>query len=210
MFYLRRISAPYLLSHCNKRSNHPLPNKNRRLVSARCRFTTTSSTKKDAHKLTSEEVEAVLEKANESMKAYYSYPPEKVIAAKKLKFEERHRDKQFYFQLGLASSLVCCFLITPFLGRKIAYDEEFRQKYVPSWYDYTLEKPKNAWTREELNQEIILLQKKLHERAIAGDFTPEKLEEMRRTLHKKPEKEEYAHFAQLHPGVDADEDLEDE
>ena len=47
------------------------------------------------------------------------------------------------------------------------------------------------------------------ERAIAGEFTPEKLEEMRRNLHKKPEKEEYAHFAKLHPGVEDDEDLED-
>ena len=50
---------------------------------------------------TPEEVEAALIKANETMKAYYSYPPEKVMAAKKLKFEERHRDKQFYFQLAL-------------------------------------------------------------------------------------------------------------
>ena len=38
------------------------------------------------------------------MKAYYSYPPDKVIAAKKLKFEERHRDKQFYFQVALGES----------------------------------------------------------------------------------------------------------
>ena len=34
-------------------------------------------------KMTAEEVEMALENANESMKAYYSYPPEKVIAAKK-------------------------------------------------------------------------------------------------------------------------------
>jgi hypothetical protein len=27
---------------------------------------------------------------------------------------------------------------------------------------------------------------------------------------KLPDKEEYAHFAQMHPGVDDDEDLEDE
>ena len=40
-----------------------------------------------------------LEKANESMKAYYSYPPEKVIAAKKLKFQQRLSDRQFILQL---------------------------------------------------------------------------------------------------------------
>jgi hypothetical protein len=53
---------------------------------------------------TPEEVEAALEKANESMKAYYSYPPEKVIAAKKLRFKQRLSDRQFYLQLGLSES----------------------------------------------------------------------------------------------------------
>jgi len=48
-----------------------------------------------------EELDAALHKANETMKAYYSYPPEKVMALKKAKFNERHRDKQFYFQLAL-------------------------------------------------------------------------------------------------------------
>lgn len=75
--------------------------------------TTTSSSISSTPKkpTTPEEVEAALIKANETMKAYYSYPPEKVIAAKKLKFEERHRDKQFYLQLALGelsiASIVC-------------------------------------------------------------------------------------------------------
>lgn len=108
-----------------------------------------------------------------------------------------------------ASSLVCAFILTPFLGRKIAYDEEFKEKYIPKWFDYTLNKPKNAWTKEELHEQVLILQHQLHQRAINGEFTPEKLDEMRRNLHKKPEKEEYAHFAKLHPGVDDDEELED-
>merc|ERR1712086_851657 len=161
-------------------------------------------------KLTAEEVDAALERANESMKAYYSYPPDKLIALKKLKFDERHRDKSFYFQLALGTSLLCTFLISPLMGRKIAYDEEFRRKYIPEWYDYSIESPKSAWTREELNQQVMMLQNRLHERAIAGEFSPEKLEEMRRNLQKKPEKAEHAHFSQLHPGVDSDEDLEDD
>jgi hypothetical protein len=107
-------------------------------------------------------------------------------------------------------TLLCSFLVTPFLGKKIAYDEEFRKKYIPEWYDYTIEKPKSAWTKEELHEQVMLLRTQLHERAIAGEFTPEKLEEMRRNLQKKPENPEYAHFAQLHPGVDADEELEDD
>ena len=160
--------------------------------------------------MTAEEVDAALEKANESMKAYYQYPVEKVIAAKKARFDNRHRGKDFYLQLGLGVSLVCSFLATPFIGRKIAYDEEFKQKYIPSWYDYTLEKPKSAWTRAELQEHVVKLRTELHERAIRGEFTPEKLEEMRRNLEKKPEKAEHAHFAQLHPGVDDDEELEDD
>ena len=55
--------------------------------------------------MTQEEVDAALEKANDSMKAYYSYPPHKVVAAKKLKFEQRHRDNQFYLQIGLGELL---------------------------------------------------------------------------------------------------------
>ena len=84
-------------------------------------------------------------------------------------------------------TLLCSFLVTPFLGKKIAYDEEFRKKYIPEWYDYTIEKPKSAWTKEELHEQVMLLRTQLHERAIAGEFTPEKLEEMRRNLQKKPD-----------------------
>mmetsp|Transcript_8951 Transcript_8951/g.11295 ORF Transcript_8951/g.11295 Transcript_8951/m.11295 type:complete len:213 (+) Transcript_8951:117-755(+) len=171
---------------------------------------TSSSSTSGRKAMTAEEVDAALEKANESMKAYYQYPVEKVIAAKKARFDNRHRGKDFYLQLGLGVSLVCSFLATPFIGRKIAYDEEFKQKYIPSWYDYTLEKPKSAWTRAELQEHLVKLRTELHERAIRGEFTPEKLEEMRRNLEKKPEKAEHAHFAQLHPGVDDDEELEDD
>ena len=57
---------------------------------------------------------------------------------------------------------------------------------------------------------MVAMQRQLHERAIKGEFTPEKLEEMRRNFDKvRPEKEEHAHFAKLHPGVDDDEELED-
>lgn len=170
-----------------------------------------STQPKSAKKVTPEEMEAALKKANESMKAYYSYPPDKVIAAKKERFKRRLSDKQFYLQLGLSVSLVGTFLLSPFLGRKIAHDPEFKESYVPKWFhQFVTERPKNAWTKEELQLEIMMLQTKLHERAIAGEFTPEKLDEMRRTMHKKlPEKLEYAHFAKMHPGVDDDEELED-
>lgn len=186
---------------------------NNNRVVARRKFSSPSSTtatSKSNNAMTAEEVEAALEKANESMKDYYQYPVEKVIAAKKARFNNRHRGKDFYLQLGLGVSLICSFLATPFLGRKIAMDAEFREKYIPTWYDYTLEKPKSAWTRAELQEHLVKLRTELHERAMRGEFTPEKLEEMRRNLKKKPEKAEHAHFAQLHPGVDDDEELEDD
>lgn len=169
-----------------------------------------SSPSTPGKKMSAEEMDAALEKANEAMKAYYSYPPEKVIAAKKLKFDQRHRDKQFYFQVALGTTMLCSFLLTPFLGRKIAHDEEFKKKYIPEWYDYSIEKPKSAWTKEELHQQVMQVQYDLHQRAIAGEFTPEKLEDMRRHLQNKPKEEKYAHFAKLHPGVDDDEELEDD
>ena len=188
--------------------------------------------------MSKEEVYRRLEEANETMKAYYSYPPDKVIKLKKERFNARHMDSAFYIQVFMgeckiisdrngrfllqhqqisfvmyrstASSLVCAFILSPFLGRKIAYDEEFKNNYIPNWFDFTLNKPKNAWTKEELHEQIVQLQKQLHERVIRGEFTPEKLDEMRRNLDRGvPVKEEYAHFAKLHPGVDDDEELED-
>ena len=97
---LQRIAPRLILSCCklnvNKCNQTRIPTS-----SVVRRGFSTSTTKKDATKLTAEEVEAALEKANESMKAYYSYPPEKVIAAKKARFDRRHRDKQFYLQLGI-------------------------------------------------------------------------------------------------------------
>lgn len=111
---LQRIAPRLILStckninRCNKTIvNSRVYNSNRVSTSAVVRRGfSTSTTKKDATKLTAEEVEAALEKANESMKAYYSYPPEKVIAAKKARFDRRHRDKQFYLQLGIGEYII--------------------------------------------------------------------------------------------------------
>ncbi len=98
---LRRI-APRLMARCHGSNSvaaviFPITHVN----IARRALSTPSKT---ANKATAEEVEAALEKANESMKAYYSYPPEKVIAAKKLKFKQRLSDRQFFLQLGLSES----------------------------------------------------------------------------------------------------------
>lgn len=112
---LQRIAPRLLLSSCNNINrfnktivNSSVYNSNRVSTSSLVRRGFSTTTKKDATKLTAEEVEAALEKANESMKAYYSYPPEKVIAAKKARFDRRHRDKQFYLQLGIGEYTSTC------------------------------------------------------------------------------------------------------
>lgn len=99
------------MARCSNDSNsgatRNLPNKSTAPFVASARRVAFSTPSKTANnKATAEEVEAALEKANESMRAYYSYPPEKVIAAKKLRFKQRLSDRQFYLQLGLSESRV--------------------------------------------------------------------------------------------------------
>jgi hypothetical protein len=84
-----------------------------------------------------------------------------------------------YLQGTIAGLFVIAFMSMPFLGKKIATDDEFRKRYVPSWYDYTVPKPDKAWTRQELHEQMLDVQRTLHERAIAGEFTPENIERMR-------------------------------
>ena len=59
---------------------------------------------------------------------------------------------------------------------------------------------------------MVQLQVDLHKRAINGEFTPEKLEEMRRHFDGKKaptEEGEDNGWNKLHPGVDDDEDIEE-
>lgn len=81
-------------------------------------------------------------------------------------------------QAGIVVVFLVAFMSTPFLGKKIARDEEFRKKYIPSWYDFTVKRPENPWTRDELHEQMLQVQSEIHNRAIAGEFTPEKLKEL--------------------------------
>lgn len=81
-------------------------------------------------------------------------------------------------QAGILVVFLVAFMSTPFLGKKIARDEEFRKKYIPEWYDYTVKRPENPWTRDELHEQMLQVQHDIHNRAIAGEFTPEKLKEL--------------------------------
>jgi len=93
-------------------------------------------------------------------------------------------------QLGIVAAFVAAFLATPFLGKKIARDEAFRERWVPKWYDYTVKKPENPWTRQELHEQMLAVQRDLHDRAIRGEFQPDKLEDLKRTL----EREAFGHL----------------
>jgi len=161
-------------------------------------------------KMTASERNEALRDANEKMKFYYENRPSIQTlkkSSRKLKFGD---ENSHFIQAGAISTFLCLFLFTPFLGKKIAQDEEFRKKYIPAYYDYTLEKPDYAWTRQELHEQMVQLQKELHERAINGEFTPEKLEEMRRHFNGVDPKNDEHGWGKIHPGVDDDEDVEDD
>jgi hypothetical protein len=85
-------------------------------------------------------------------------------------------------QAAVAVVFLALFIATPFLGRRIARDDEFRERWIPKWYDYTVQKPENSWTRDELHEQFLMVQMHLRERAIKGDFAPEKLDKLQSHL----------------------------
>lgn len=99
------------------------------------------------------------------------------------------------------------FIATPFLGKKLATDEEFR-KLVPSWYfdSYRMKIPERP-DRKTLHEQLIEMQKDLHERAIRGEFTKEKRDKM---VFTGDYKDDPYGWSKIHPGVDDDDDDDDE
>ena len=121
-----------------------------------------------------------------------------------------------YTQVGVVVAFLLAFAASPFLGKKIATDKEFREKYIPAWYDFTIKRPTSELSREEVHEQILQLQKEIRARAIRGEFSDEKLAKMRRYMDgldpdKKfdPDNDEHA-WSKLHPGVEDDEEVEDE
>lgn len=190
--------------------------------------------------MTASERHEALRDANEKMKFYYENRPSlKELNKHKKKFgDENHhfimagamstflclflftpflgkvsRSSLVLFNFFLLVELIRTLFVTSFFScheQKIATDDEFREKYIPKFYDYSIEKPDYAWTRAELHEQMVQLQMDLHKRAINGEFTPEKLEEMRRHFDGvNPEKDEHG-WGKIHPGVDDDEDIEED
>jgi len=124
-----------------------------------------------------------LKEANEQMKQYHE--TRELMKQGKLKSLKSGNEQSKTATAAQASVLVAflvAFMAMPFLGKRIAQDDEFRRKYIPSWYDFTVKKPENPWTREELHEQMLQVQHDVHRRAIAGEFTPEKLRELQNAM----------------------------
>ena len=130
---------------------------------------------------TQQEKEEYLHRANQEMERYH-------IAREQMRRNTtKNSDSSNSWsaqqaQLGIAVLFLGLFFTTPWLGRKIARDEEFRSKYVPDWYNFTVPKPERPWTRDELHEQMLQVHYELRQRAIRGEFTEDKLKQMENSL----------------------------
>jgi len=166
-----------------------------------------------------EKRDAAIQHANKAMKGYTQtriLAKRGLLPSKNRPQSDAHRSANA-IQLSLFISLGLAFIASPILGRKIATDDAFREKYIPAWYDFRVKPPKSAWTRQELHDQIVDVERDMRERAIRGDFTPEKLNELKRSLEPRSDlsdedramAKKYG-WGALHPGVDPDDFDEDE
>eukprot|EP00980_Cylindrotheca_fusiformis_P029694 scaffold23728_cov108-Cylindrotheca_fusiformis.AAC.1 len=167
--------------------------------------------------MTRAERDEAIREANKTMKGYV----ETRILAKQGKLRKRGASEKTQndskIQLSLLVSLAAAFIASPILGKKIAQDEDFRKKYVPDWYDFRVPAPTSAWTRQELHEQLVEVERDMRERAIKGEFTPEKLNDLKRQMQPRSDlTSEDLHYAEkygwgrIHPGIDEDEDDEDD
>jgi hypothetical protein len=171
---------------------------------------------------------AALKDANAQMQKYHE--TRELMRQGKLKNLNSNNQMNHTATAVQASILVVfllAFIASPFIGKKIARDDEFRKKYIPSWYDFTVKKPENAWTRDELHEQMLQVQHDIHTRAIAGEFTPEKLQQLQNALQSpmgsSQDMDNVYHphrqgmdrsripkeWDMIHPGMDVDEELDE-
>ena len=204
-----------MMSSICMKQNIPLSAAFCRLVGRRL----STRSRKFSSKMTIEERNDAVKNANKAMKGY----TQTRILAKQGKLPSKNRRQSqehasaHVIQFSLFLSLGMAFIVSPMLGRKIAHDEEFREKWVPEWYDFRVKPPKSAWTRQELHDQIVDVEIDMRERAIKGDFTPEKLAELKQSLQPRSDlsdddiamAKKYG-WGAIHPGVDPDDYDEDD
>lgn len=172
-----------------------------------------SSGRRTSKEMTSAERQEAIRAANKTMKGYV----ETRILAKQGKLKKRNASQNTQsaskIQLSLLISLAAAFIASPILGKKIATDEEFRNKYIPDWYDFRIRTPSSAWTRAELHEQLVEVENDMRQRAIRGDFAPEKLQDMKRQMQPRSDlTEEDLYYAEkygwgkIHPGMDEDDE----
>jgi hypothetical protein len=101
---------------------------------SRIALTSVRSTSSSKNKFaTKQELDAYLKEANKKMEDYHK--ARELKRQGKLKSQNDHLGPKeaHRTQLAIAGVFVAIFLMTPFLGRKIARDAEFREKWVPKW-----------------------------------------------------------------------------
>jgi hypothetical protein len=169
-------------------------------------------------KMTQAERDQAIQDANDAMKSYV----ETRLLAKQGKLKSKRKQSETSksetsIQLSLLGALAIAFVASPFLGKKIATDKEFREAYVPSWFDFRVRSPESAWTRQELHDQVVKVEREMRERAIRGDFAPEKLAAMKSGLAPRSDlsNEDIAMaekfgWSRIHPGVDPDDDDDDD
>ena len=158
-------------------------------------FQHTSSTKKPTQQSTAE----YLKQANDTM-SHYSHARQLYRMGK---IEKRPQPKfAIPFQAVVIGLFLVAFAATPFLGKKIATDPDFRKQYVPAWYDCTVQQPEGAWTRDELHAQLVAVQKELSERAQRGDFSDSKLQDIEQNLGDNNNAPSHPkQWDQIHPGL---------
>lgn len=153
-----------------------------------------------------------LREANKTMSEYHR--ARELMKQGKLPSKRQPKDDgTLSTQLLVGAFFIAAFLAMPFWGRLIARDKEFRQKYIPSWYDYTV-KQEEGLTREQIHENILRAQLELRRRAIAGEFAPDKLEALKKKLEAvdadEDEEVDTSHWDKLHPGVDRGESVNED
>ena len=169
-------------------------------------------------KMTQAERDQAIQNANDAMKGYAET---RMLAKQGLLKSKRKQSEQSKsenaIQMSLLGALAIAFVASPFLGKKIATDKEFREKYVPSWFDFRVRSPESAWSRQELHEQVMSVEREMRERAIRGDFAPEKLAAMKSEMAPRSDlsSEDIAMaekfgWSRIHPGVDPDDDEDDD
>jgi hypothetical protein len=174
--------------------------------------------------MTTEEHNEAIHKANKAMLGYV----ETRLLAKQGKLKSKRNNsettlsgKQHAIQMALLVSMGLAFIASPFLGKKIAQDEDFRNKYIPTWFDFSVKHPPKSsqYTRQQMHTQMLALDEELHDRAQRGEFTPEKLRQLRHKLEHPVAREDVSDadvamaekygWNKIHPGLSEEDDEDD-